>query len=153
MQESNKLTEQKYWRDSWKNIKLPARYFYGNYSHVIISDLVEKFISSEHKNFLEIGGCPGRWADYFYAKHGMTCDSMDYDEDNIEKSIWEQGFDGKGIFIDDEVWIGSGSRILDGSKIEKGSIIGAGSIVTKFVPKNGIVYGEAAKVKYFRNKI
>ncbi|MGI6103793.1 MAG: acyltransferase [Patescibacteria group bacterium] len=73
--------------------------------------------------------------------------------DNIEKSIWEQGFDGKGIFIDDEVWIGSGSRILDGSKIEKGSIIGAGSIVTKFVPKNGIVYGEAAKVKYFRNKI
>lgn len=103
MRESNKLTEQKYWRDSWKKIKLPARYFYENYSHIIISDLIDKFISPEYKTFLEIGGCPGRWADYFYTKHRMVCDSMDYDEDNVkltQENYKILGIEGKA-FVDD----------------------------------------------------
>lgn len=84
MQESNKLTRKEYWSDSWKGIKLPARFFYNDYSHKIIASLIKRFVSLDAKRFLEIGGCPGRWADFFYTNFKMTSDSMDYDENNIE---------------------------------------------------------------------
>jgi len=80
----NSLTTKEYWSEGWKKIKLPARFFFNDYSHLIISGLIDKFINKKHTNFLEIGGCPGRWADYFNTKHSMVCDSMDYDENNVK---------------------------------------------------------------------
>lgn len=81
---SNNLTDKKYWSDSWKEIRLPARFFYHDFSHSVVDSLISKFMSGTEKNFLEIGGCPGRWADYFDTKHKMSCDSMDYDENNVK---------------------------------------------------------------------
>lgn len=52
----------------------------------------------------------------------------------------------KGIIIEDDVWIGGNSTILDGVIIRKGSIIGAGSVVTKNVNEYSIVVGNPAKV-------
>lgn len=72
--------------------------------------------------------------------------------DNSKKSIWDQDKNGKGVVIGNEVWIGSGARILDGSIIEEGCVIGAGSIVTKAIPRNGVVYGDAAKLRYLRDE-
>lgn len=51
-----------------------------------------------------------------------------------------------GIVIDDDVWIGANSTILDGIRIEKGAIIAAGSIVTKNVSAYDIVAGTPARV-------
>lgn len=60
--------------------------------------------------------------------------------------IANQGFSLKGITIKDNVWIGSGVRILDGVTINKGSIIGANAVVNKDVPAGSIVGGVPAKV-------
>lgn len=50
------------------------------------------------------------------------------------------------IVIEDDVWIGANSVILDGVKICKGSIVGAGSVVTKDVNPYSIVGGNPAVV-------
>lgn len=64
---------------------------------------------------------------------------------NPDLEIRKQGITAKGITIEDDVWIGSGARILDGIHIGKGAVIGAGSVVTKNVPSNHVVAGVPAK--------
>jgi virginiamycin A acetyltransferase len=46
-----------------------------------------------------------------------------------------------GISIEDDVWIGAGSIILDGSALAKGSVIGAGSVVRGLTDPFGIYVG------------
>lgn len=49
------------------------------------------------------------------------------------------------IVIEDDVWIGSGTKILQGVVIGKGSIVGAGSVVNKSIPEYQIWAGSPAK--------
>ncbi|MCP4266932.1 MAG: acyltransferase [Candidatus Brocadiaceae bacterium] len=65
---------------------------------------------------------------------------------NIHKNIKEQGSSSKGIVIEDDVWIGSNTVILDGVRIESGAIVGAGAVVTKNVNRYSVVGGVPAKV-------
>lgn len=51
------------------------------------------------------------------------------------------------VVIEDDVWIGTGSTVLQGVKIGKGSIIAAGSVVTKDVPEKVLVAGVPAAIK------
>ena len=58
--------------------------------------------------------------------------------------------------IGNDVWIGSGSCILEGIKIGDGAVIGANSVVTRDVPAYAIVVGNPARVIRYRfdsNKI
>lgn len=57
-----------------------------------------------------------------------------------------QGVVSKGIKIEDDVWIGSNSKILDGVKIGRGSVIGAGRVVTRDIDEFSVVGGVPAKV-------
>ena len=57
------------------------------------------------------------------------------------KLINDQGVKSKGIYIDDDVWIGANSTVLDGVVIGKGSIIGAGSVVSKSIPPYSVAFG------------
>ncbi|KAA0909988.1 acyltransferase [Aquicoccus porphyridii] len=50
-----------------------------------------------------------------------------------------------GIVIGDNVWIGSGVRILDGVVIAANTIIGAGSVVTRSIEVPGVYGGVPAK--------
>lgn len=59
--------------------------------------------------------------------------------------INQQGETRKGIVIEDNVWIGSGVRILDGVRIGYGAIVAAGAVVCKDVIPNTIVAGIPAK--------
>lgn len=52
----------------------------------------------------------------------------------------------KPIRLENNVWIGSGSIILQGVTIGENSIIGAGSVVTKDIPSNVIAVGNPARV-------
>lgn len=55
-----------------------------------------------------------------------------------------------GIVIEDDVWLGFGSTILDGVTIGQGAIVGACSVVAKSVPPYAIVVGSPAKVIKYR---
>jgi acetyltransferase-like isoleucine patch superfamily enzyme len=61
------------------------------------------------------------------------------------KPVNQQGVIAKKITIQEDVWIGSGSKILMDVTIGKGAVIGAGSIVTKDVPPYDVVVGNPAK--------
>lgn len=67
-----------------------------------------------------------------------------------DRPIAQQGFTALGIVIEDNVWIGTGARILDGVRIGAGAIVAAGAVVTKSVPANAIVGGVPASVIRYR---
>ncbi|MBI1797989.1 MAG: hypothetical protein HYR74_13190 [Candidatus Eisenbacteria bacterium] len=60
--------------------------------------------------------------------------------------VLTQGRTALGIAVEDNVWIGSGVKVLDGVTIGRGSIVSAGSIVSKDVPEYSIVMGNPARV-------
>jgi acetyltransferase-like isoleucine patch superfamily enzyme len=57
-----------------------------------------------------------------------------------------QGNTAFGVVIEDDVWIGTGARILDGVTIGRGSVIGAGAVVTKGVAPYSVMGGVPAKL-------
>ena len=66
---------------------------------------------------------------------------------NINRPIVDQGFTAEGIFIEDDVWLGAGVKVLDGVTIGTGTIVGAGSFVTTDLPAYSIAAGAPALVK------
>jgi acetyltransferase-like isoleucine patch superfamily enzyme len=72
--------------------------------------------------------------------------------ENPEKQIRLQGTESKGIKIDNDVWLGTGVRVLDGVTIGAGAVIAAGSVVTKDVPEFSVVGGVPARVIKWRKK-
>ncbi len=83
------------------------------------------------------------------AAHTMIISSNHIFE-STNQFIYEQGLSSKGIRIEDDVWIGSGCKILDGVHIKKGAIIAAGAVVTKNVEPYEVVGGVPAKHIKFR---
>lgn len=66
--------------------------------------------------------------------------------DDITKNIKDQGVEIKGINIEQDVWIGANSCILDGVTIGHGTVIGAGAVVTKSIPPMSVAVGNPCKV-------
>jgi virginiamycin A acetyltransferase len=64
------------------------------------------------------------------------------------KTILGGGFiPGKGgIVIEDDVWIGANSVLLDGSVIRQGAVVGAGSLVRSELEEYGIYVGSPLKL-------
>ena len=60
--------------------------------------------------------------------------------------IAEQGETMIGITIQDDVWIGTGVRILDGVEIGEGCVIAAGAVVNKSIPPYSVAAGIPAKI-------
>jgi maltose O-acetyltransferase len=50
----------------------------------------------------------------------------------------------KPTIIEDNVWISGNCSILGGVRIGSGSVISAGAIITKDVPPNSIIFGNAS---------
>lgn len=50
------------------------------------------------------------------------------------------------VIIEDNVFLGAGSKIMKGVRVGRNSVIGAGAIVTKDIPCNSIAAGNPAKV-------
>ncbi len=53
---------------------------------------------------------------------------------------------GRGIHIEDSVWIGARAVILDGVRIGRGSVIGAGAVVSRDIPPDSLALGVPARV-------
>ncbi len=86
------------------------------------------------------------------ASHSSLC-AHNYNFTNPNKKIREQGFNFKGIRIEDDCWLGSGVKVVDGVTIGRGSIIGAGAVVTKDIPPYSIAVGVPAKVIDSRGRV
>jgi acetyltransferase-like isoleucine patch superfamily enzyme len=73
-----------------------------------------------------------------------------YRYDRIDQTFIEQGRTSKGICIANNVWLGSGARILDGAVVGSGAIVTPNSVVSGRVPENAIFQGNPAKVIFTR---
>ncbi len=62
-----------------------------------------------------------------------------------DRPINTQGFDSRGIVIEDDVWLGAGVKVLDGVRIGRGSIVSAGAVVTRDVAPYSIMAGVPAR--------
>ncbi|WP_245586727.1 acyltransferase [Pleomorphomonas oryzae] len=72
--------------------------------------------------------------------------------ENVTLPIYSQGLSRKGILIEDDVWIGSGAKILDGVTIKRGCVIASGAVLTKSTIANGVYAGVPAKFLRFRGE-
>jgi acetyltransferase-like isoleucine patch superfamily enzyme len=52
---------------------------------------------------------------------------------------------GRGIHIEESVWIGANAVILDGVRIGRGSVIGAGAVVSRDIPAHTLALGVPAR--------
>lgn len=64
---------------------------------------------------------------------------------DTELPIYKQGLTMEGITIEDDVWLGSGVKILDGVNVGRGCVVGANSVVTKVLEPYGVYVGVPAK--------
>ena len=74
--------------------------------------------------------------------HNVVLATINHDEDPKRRASMTF----KPIVIEDDVWIGAQSTILQGVTIGYGSIVAAGAVVTKDVPPMTVVGGVPAKV-------
>lgn len=72
--------------------------------------------------------------------------SGDHGFDDLSVPMGDQPIVGKGIVIEDDVWLGAGAKVLDGVRIGKGSIVSAGAVVNRDVEPYSIVGGIPAKL-------
>lgn len=72
--------------------------------------------------------------------------------ERLDLPIRSQGLICKGIKIENNVWLGARSVVLDGVKIGEGAVVGAGSVVSRDIPPNSIAVGVPAKVIRMRTE-
>ena len=68
------------------------------------------------------------------------------------RPIREQGFQPSrgGIVIEDDVWVGANSVLLDGAILRHGCVVGAGSLVRGELPRYSINVGSPARTIGYR---
>lgn len=70
----------------------------------------------------------------------------DHDYSTAGRTIWRgERIAPLPICVDDDVWIGDGTKILSGVKVGRGSIVAAGSVVVMDIPPCEIWGGNPAK--------
>lgn len=81
-----------------------------------------------------------------------TLAPVDHEFRSKDKKIIDQRFRESrgGIVIEDDVWIGSNSVILDGAVLRKGCVVGANSLVNEELAPYSINVGSPAKCVGFR---
>lgn len=77
--------------------------------------------------------------------------SGDHGYGDLSMPMSQQPITGKGIVIEDDVWLGAGAKILDGVRIGQGSIVSAGAVVNRDVAPYSIVGGIPAKLIKMRD--
>lgn len=69
-----------------------------------------------------------------------------YKAERTDIPIREQGQIYREIFIEEDVWIGAGAKVLSGVTVGRSSIIGAGAVVTRDIPAYSVALGIPAEV-------
>ncbi len=65
----------------------------------------------------------------------------------VGRRMWDSGRGDKYmIVVEDDVWIGHGAILLSPARVGRGAIVAAGAVVTRDVPRYGIVGGNPARL-------
>lgn len=88
-----------------------------------------------------------RLGDYVLLAPGVMIMPTNHNFARRDIPIRHQGFSSSkgGIVIEDDVWLGANSVVLDGAHIGRGAIVAAGSVVTGNIPPYEIWGGVPAK--------
>lgn len=87
-------------------------------------------------------------AAYCYLSGGGSHNYNDTTVPIIKQGVTRKG----GIVVEDGVWIGAYTIVLDGVKVRYGAIVGAKSMVNKEIPAMSISFGTPAKVIRMRGE-
>jgi acetyltransferase-like isoleucine patch superfamily enzyme len=85
-------------------------------------------------------GRHGLFAAYTYLVGGG------HEFDRADVPVIEQGRSSRGITLGDNVWLGTGTKVLDGVRIGRDVVVGAGAVVTDDVPDGAVAVGIPARV-------
>jgi len=66
--------------------------------------------------------------------------------ENVDRPVQEQRGVSAGVTIEEDVWLGAGTMVLDGVRIGSQTVVGAGSVVTCDLPPRSVVAGTPARV-------
>jgi acetyltransferase-like isoleucine patch superfamily enzyme len=77
---------------------------------------------------------------------GAQITGLTHNFEDVSKPIKDQGVSANVTIVEDNVWIGGNSVIIQGLRIGTHCIIASGSVVTKDVPAYSVVAGNPAKV-------
>lgn len=80
----------------------------------------------------------------------VTIHGTSYRHSRLDLPIRLQEVTSKGVRINNNVWIGAGTVILDGSEIGEGVIVSPNSVVASKLPPNTICEGNPAKPVFQR---
>ncbi len=69
-----------------------------------------------------------------------------HDFSKLEIPVLEQERSGRGIIVEDNVWLAANAKILDGVVVGRDSIVGAGAVVNQDVAPFSIVGGVPARL-------
>ncbi|WP_350016675.1 acyltransferase [Rhodanobacter sp. IGA1.0] len=97
--------------------------------------------------FCFINGCGGvRIGDDVRIAAHCSIISSNHVFSDPKKPIRTQGLIALGVTIEDDVWLGTGARILDGVTIGKGAVVAAGAVVVRDVAPYSVVGGVPARL-------
>jgi acetyltransferase-like isoleucine patch superfamily enzyme len=85
-------------------------------------------------------GRDGLFAAYTYLVGGG------HEFERLDVPVVEQGRSSRGISLGDNVWLGTGTKVLDGVRIGNAVVVGAGAVVTEDLPDGAVAVGVPARV-------
>ena len=92
-------------------------------------------------------GRHGLFAAYTYLVGGG------HEFERADTPVLEQGRASLGITLDENVWLGTGAKVLDGVRIGKNVVVGANAVVNADVPDGVIAGGVPARVIRKRDEV
>jgi acetyltransferase-like isoleucine patch superfamily enzyme len=63
-----------------------------------------------------------------------------------DAAVIDQPRTSRGIVVGDDVWLGTGAKVLDGTRIGSHAVVGANAVVTADLPERAIAAGIPARV-------
>jgi len=105
---------------------------------------------NENVNINGFGGVSiGDWC---RIAHHVSIVSEDHGFERRDMPIAHQKKIPAAVVLEEDVWVGCGTRILKGVTIGKGAVIGANSVVTTDIPAYAVAVGVPARVIKYRGE-